>query len=76
MEAALKSLQKQALQLTLAIPVAPQDTLNRLAPMVDEILCLTIPDDFQAVGQFYTDFKQTSDEEVLELLHKSKELIP
>ncbi|HHU31465.1 MAG TPA: phosphoribosyltransferase [Clostridia bacterium] len=67
--AALKGLKMQKpSQLILAVPVAPQDTLDRLYPEVDDIVCLLIPGDFQAVGQFYTSFDQTSDEEVLRLL--------
>jgi len=67
--AALRELRKQnPSQLILAVPVAPQDTLERLRPEVDDIVCLLVPDDFQAVGQFYHSFEQISDEKVLRLL--------
>ncbi|MGH8176385.1 MAG: phosphoribosyltransferase [Steroidobacter sp.] len=52
----------------LAVPVAPPDTLARLAAEVDEVICLATPQEFRAVGVYYSDFTQTSDEEVIELL--------
>lgn len=51
-----------------AVPVAPKDTLARVASMADETICLEIPVDFQAVGQFYRYFPQVEDREVIELL--------
>ena len=59
-------------KIILAVPVAPPDTIKTLAQEVDEVVCLTMPDNFYAVGQFYQHFDQTSDEEVRELLDKSK----
>ncbi|MDH7479973.1 MAG: phosphoribosyltransferase family protein, partial [Syntrophomonadaceae bacterium] len=71
-EAALESLRRRPLQkLILAVPVAPPDTVRRLQPKVDEIVCLLIPHDFYAVGQFYDDFGQTEDAEVVRLLKDS-----
>lgn len=58
-------------RLILTIPVAPEDTLERLRPWVDEIVCLLVPADFRAVGQYYFSFPQTTDEEVLRLLRDS-----
>ena len=55
-------------ELVLAVPVAPPDTIARLRPETDRILCLHTPRDFVAVGQFYEDFTQTSDEEVIAAL--------
>jgi len=52
----------------LAIPVAPADTLKDLEKEVDEIIVLEIPSSFFAIGQFYKDFEQVSDEEVIRLL--------
>ena len=67
--AALRGLRRAApRKLVLAVPVAPSDTLDSLRPEVDEIVCLATPPIFHAVGQFYSDFRQTSDEEVIELL--------
>jgi predicted phosphoribosyltransferase len=54
--------------LALAIPVAPPDTVSRLAPLVDELVCLSAPPLFRAVGQWYDEFDQTSDAEVQDLL--------
>jgi predicted phosphoribosyltransferase len=56
----------------LAVPVAPADTLRTLATEVDELICLKIPRDFQAVGQWYEDFSQVSDEEVIRLLRLAR----
>ncbi len=55
-------------RLVLAVPVAPPDTIARLEPEVDRVICLHRPRDFMAVGQFYEDFTQTSDEEVIAAL--------
>jgi len=52
----------------LAIPVAPRETVAMFEKLVDEVVCLLVPEDFQAVGQFYRDFSQTSDEEVADLM--------
>jgi len=59
----------QPARLVLAIPVAPPRAVRRLESMVDEIICLEKPDDFRAVGQFYNDFSQVSDDEVVDNLH-------
>lgn len=55
----------------LAVPVAPSDTIESLRPEADEIICLDTPLYFMAIGEFYEDFSQTSDEEVIELLEMS-----
>jgi len=68
-QAALRALRRSnPAYLVLAVPVAPPDTLARLAPEVEETVCLMQPPWFSAVGQFYDDFDQTSDEEVMALL--------
>jgi len=59
---------KKPHKLICAVPVAPPDTLEKVRPYADEILCLETPEMFYAVGQFYMDFPQVSDEEVMELL--------
>lgn len=56
----------------LAVPVAPPDTLQKLAVQVDEVVCLAAPEDFRAVGAHYADFDQVSDEEVIALLRKQR----
>ena len=60
--------QRQAARVIVAVPVAPPDTLERLAPGVDELVCLASPLRFRAVSQWYDTFDQTSDEEVQDLL--------
>lgn len=69
MIAALHALRaKNPQKLICAIPVAPPETLNKVAPFADEIVCLESPDFFYAVGQFYQIFQQVSDEEVIAIL--------
>ncbi len=55
-------------KLVCAVPVAPPDTLEKVRPYADEMVCLHAPEMFYAVGQFYADFPQVSDEEVMALL--------
>ncbi|MBT2186109.1 phosphoribosyltransferase [Sphingobium nicotianae] len=67
--AALKGLRRaRAGKILLAVPVAPPDALRSLANECDEIICLLSPYPFYAVGVHYADFRQTSDEEVKQLL--------
>jgi erythromycin esterase-like protein/predicted phosphoribosyltransferase len=69
MSAAIQLLRHQgAAHLTVAVPVAPADTLERLRHEADEVVALLVPDPFVAVGRWYDDFSQTSDAEVQELL--------
>lgn len=53
---------------TVAVPTASQSSLRKLSGKVDKLVCLESPSGFYAVGQFYVDFGQTSDDEVRELL--------
>jgi len=55
-------------RIVLAVPVAPEEAVARLRELVDEVVCLSMPEEFFAVGQFYEEFPQVSDEEVKELL--------
>ena len=55
----------------LAIPVGSQEAIASLATKADEVICLEIPRDFLAVGEWYEDFSPVSDEEVVELLRMS-----
>lgn len=55
-------------RLVLAVPVAPPETIESLRAEVDDVVCLSTPEMFQAVGQFYEDFRQTTDDEVIRLL--------
>lgn len=71
MIAALHALRaKKPQKLICAVPVAPPDTLEKVAPYADEVVCLSAPDMFYAVGQFYAEFPQVSDEEVIALLRQ------
>lgn len=54
-----------------AVPVSPPDTLDRVRQYADQVICLQTPADFYAVGQFYLDFPQVSDEEVINILRES-----
>jgi putative phosphoribosyl transferase len=69
MIAALHALRaKSPKKLICAVPVAPPDTLLKVQPYADEVVCLSAPEMFYAVGQFYASFPQVSDEEVIALL--------
>lgn len=57
-------------RLVAAVPVAPADGVRRLEDEADEVCCLLTPESFYAVGQFYDDFGQTTDEEVILLLQR------
>ncbi len=60
-----------AARIVLAVPVAPQDWERRLTGAADEFVCVAAPAEFFGVGQWYRDFSQTSDDEVVECLHRS-----
>lgn len=69
MLAALRSVRdKNPAKLIAAIGVAPPDTMRVLEQEADEVVCLEIPAMFLAVGQFFEEFEQVSDEEVIALL--------
>ncbi len=60
-----------ASEIVLAVPVAPPDWTDRFGDAADEYVCLETPRGFFAVGQWYTNFTQTSDDEVMALLARS-----
>ncbi|MGP3981601.1 phosphoribosyltransferase family protein [Streptomyces sp. KR80] len=60
-----------ASRVVLAVPVAPPDAVVSLRPEVDELVCLSTPTAFFAVGEWYDDFSQTSDDEVMDLLARA-----
>jgi predicted phosphoribosyltransferase len=69
MIAALHALRARHPQkLVCAVPVAPPDTLAKVSPYADEVVCLHAPEMFYAVGQFYQSFPQVSDDEVIAIL--------
>lgn len=55
-------------KLVLAVPVAPTDTLRKLRAEADDVVCLEDYEDFGAIGYFYSDFRQLSDADVINLL--------
>ncbi|HEV2727950.1 MAG TPA: phosphoribosyltransferase family protein, partial [Solirubrobacterales bacterium] len=59
-------------RLVLAAPVCAAQTVELLGPEVDELVCLEAPPDLGAIGFWYRDFAQTSDEEVIELLERAR----
>ena len=72
-QAAVESLRRQLpRQIIFAAPVCSRDGADALRRVVDEVVCLECPEDFQAVGLWYEDFSPTSDAEVLECLRSAK----
>ncbi|HLT01010.1 MAG TPA: phosphoribosyltransferase [Geminicoccaceae bacterium] len=72
MEAALRATRRaEPRRLVLAVPVAPPDTIERLRPEVDEVVCLMVPAFLGAIGSFYRDFRQLSDDDVIGLLQQA-----
>ena len=69
MRAALRGVRRaHPKRLVLAVPVAPPETIESMRSEADDVVCLSMPAYFHAVGQFYNDFTQTTDEEVIRLL--------
>lgn len=60
--------QMKPARVVVAVPVAPPSTCERLRPEVDDLVCVYAPELFYAIGQFYGDFSQVTDEEVIDLL--------
>jgi len=59
---------RQPARLVCAVPVAAHDSLEKVRPYADEVVCLATPPEFHAVSQFYDAFPQVEDEEVVKLL--------
>lgn len=57
-----------AAKVILAVPVAPADTVQVMRQLVDGLVCPLVVEDFQAVGQFYLDFGQVADAQVIQAL--------
>jgi putative phosphoribosyl transferase len=70
--AALAVRQLNPARVVVAVPVAAEETCDEFRDIVDEVVCQVTPRPFQAVGQWYEDFSQTSDEEVRELLARAE----
>jgi putative phosphoribosyl transferase len=71
MLAAVRSVRPRARKVTVAVPVATQETCDQLRNEVDHLICARVPRHFHSVGSFYQNFEQTSDEEVAGLLKKA-----
>lgn len=73
MKAAISTLRAEGIEkLIAALPVAPPETAEELRRMADELICLETPYDFMAVGSYYRDFTQVTDEDVVKILERSK----
>ncbi|MBI1820383.1 MAG: phosphoribosyltransferase [Nitrospirae bacterium] len=73
MIAALRSIRAQKpAKLIAATSVAPHEGLEKIRGLADEVECLLVPDNFYAVGQFFEEFSQVSDEEVIAILQTSR----
>jgi len=69
MEAAVRWAQEHnAKKIIVALPVAPPDVAEKLRNLVDDVIVLEMPADFGAVGQYYRDFTQVTDKDVVQLL--------
>ncbi len=69
MRAAIAAVRRRAPQrIVVAVPVASSGAVSELRQLADEVVCLTAPDDFRGVDEFYRDFHQLADEEIVDLL--------
>jgi predicted phosphoribosyltransferase len=76
MQAAVKALREQhAKRIVVAVPVAAPESCEQLKEQVDDMICALTPEPFYAVGFWYQDFSQTTDEEVRELLESAHEQV-
>jgi putative phosphoribosyl transferase len=74
MRAAISALRLEgARRIVVGVPVAPRETCEAIRAEVDEIVCVEMPEQFRAVGMWYDDFGQTSDEEVSALLARANQ---
>jgi predicted phosphoribosyltransferase/dienelactone hydrolase len=60
-----------AARVVLAVPLAPQASIDALASVADDVVCAEVPEPFLAIGQWYVDFAQTADAEVVDLLKRA-----
>lgn len=73
MKAAILSLKKYSLKkIIIAVPVGVKETIDEFRKQVDEIVCLHIPESMYAIGEFYRNFEQTTDQEVVSFLELAK----
>jgi putative phosphoribosyl transferase len=75
MKAALASVKnREARTVNVAVPVGSPSTIEELKKEANKVVCLCTPEYFQAIGQFYENFNQTTDEEVIQLLMQSRQI--
>ena len=73
MKAAVQAVkQERPARVIVAVPVGAPETCRELHSMADQVVCAQMPRSFSAVGEWYRDFSQTTDEEVVELLSASR----
>ncbi len=61
-------------KIVVAVPVSSPDAMTKIEEQVDEAICLTCPEEFNSVGQFYEKFDQVSDEDAIGLLHDRRHI--
>jgi predicted phosphoribosyltransferase len=77
MRAAIEALrQERPARIVVAVPVAAPETCQAFRHVADEIVCAATPEPFYAVGRWYDDFSQTTDQEVHELLASARAPTP
>jgi putative phosphoribosyl transferase len=64
---------KKPASVILSVPVAPPDTIHRLSREVNKVICLSTPEHFYAIGEFYESFEQVEDDEVRRILKEANE---
>lgn len=71
--AAIESIKKlQARKIIIAVPVAPDETVESFSKIVDEVICLVVPSEFYAVGMYYENFPQLTDKELFSVMDELK----
>jgi putative phosphoribosyl transferase len=76
MRAAVRAVKAQRpARIVVAVPVGARDTCAELSTIADEVICARMPEPFSAVGQWYLNFDQTTDEEVKQLLREHDQLM-
>jgi predicted phosphoribosyltransferase len=77
MRAAIAALREQQVaRLVVAVPVAPATACHELRVEADEVVCVVEPRSFLTIGQWYSNFDQVSDAEVLSLLERARPAVP
>jgi len=61
-------------KIIVAVPVAPAETLKKIQLVADEVVCLLVPEKFYGVGQFYEDFSEVTDDQVVRMLNDAPNL--